>query len=385
MFKSYINNLLLLLIAVAVIAIYLLIEHSQLNYPLLPVKESAYPWSAVKSTDAHKGGTSTVSIIDDTNTIDFNYNLTSGFQYSYASIGIVFADITYPNTFVDWSQFTTLALKVRCTPRNVLNFALYTFDEQVSKPNDFSTFRTSIRVFPCDETWSNVDIDLQHLDTPEWWLLLNGMDVSNKDYALNKIYSFTIVNSSQSPVDTLSNVKIESATLSGQDKRFIYAAYTLAFFALAIFVLWLFRQYTLRLTTELKLKMQQDQPLLAYRQLPLESKKDREKNAVLHYMATEYANPDLSLDTVMSALGINRAKINDILREHQGLTFSTYLNKIRLTEASRLLLEQEASVAETAYSVGYNNPSYFNRIFKKEYGCTPNSFKKYMTEGKTSK
>jgi YesN/AraC family two-component response regulator len=93
-------------------------------------------------------------------------------------------------------------------------------------------------------------------------------------------------------------------------------------------------------------------------------------------MATEYANPELSLEMAAVSLGVNRTKINEILKEELGLTFSTYLNKLRLTESARLLSENEdANVSEIAYLVGYNNVSYFNKLFKTEYGCAPKIFK----------
>ena len=58
------------------------------------------------------------------------------------------------------------------------------------------------------------------------------------------------------------------------------------------------------------------------------------------------------------------------------MTFTAYLNKLRLTEASRLLTEKSsAAVSEIAYSVGYANVPYFNRLFKEEFGCTPKSFR----------
>jgi YesN/AraC family two-component response regulator len=86
------------------------------------------------------------------------------------------------------------------------------------------------------------------------------------------------------------------------------------------------------------------------------------------------------VETIVNAIGVNRNKVNDILRSELGLTFSTYLNKLRLTEASRLLAEkEEANVAEIAYSVGYKNVSYFNKLFKEEYGCTPKTFKTLTT------
>jgi len=58
------------------------------------------------------------------------------------------------------------------------------------------------------------------------------------------------------------------------------------------------------------------------------------------------------------------------------MTFTAYVKKLRLTEAARLLSENPgATVSEVAYSVGYGNVLYFNKLFKEEYGCTPKVFK----------
>jgi YesN/AraC family two-component response regulator len=93
-------------------------------------------------------------------------------------------------------------------------------------------------------------------------------------------------------------------------------------------------------------------------------------------MATRYADAELDLDAMVEAITISRAKINDILKAELGYTFTSYLNKLRLTEAARLLAEKpEANVGEIANSVGYKNVSYFNKLFKEEYGCTPKTFK----------
>ena len=78
----------------------------------------------------------------------------------------------------------------------------------------------------------------------------------------------------------------------------------------------------------------------------------------------------------LEATGANRHKINEVLKSELGMTFTGYLNKLRLTEASRLLTEKSsAAVSEIAYLVGYANVPYFNKLFKDEYGCTPKSFR----------
>jgi len=94
------------------------------------------------------------------------------------------------------------------------------------------------------------------------------------------------------------------------------------------------------------------------------------------------ANADLDLDSVVERTGVNRSKINEILKAELGFTFSAYLNKLRLTEAARLLAENSsAAVAEIAYSVGYANVSYFNKLFKQEYGSTPKAFRAACGQG----
>ena len=88
---------------------------------------------------------------------------------------------------------------------------------------------------------------------------------------------------------------------------------------------------------------------------------------------------------MVQEIGINRNKINEILKNELGYTFSTYLNKLRLTEAARLLSTQKsANISEIAYSVGYKNVPYFNKLFKLEYGCSPKKFKDTYLDNQSS-
>ncbi|HEX7026686.1 MAG TPA: helix-turn-helix domain-containing protein, partial [Gammaproteobacteria bacterium] len=142
------------------------------------------------------------------------------------------------------------------------------------------------------------------------------------------------------------------------------------------FVFWFFKRHTKYLVASIEEKLQKNRPLIAYQQLSIEPHKDKEKSMILRFMATEYANPDMSLDMATAKLGISHTRVNGVLKEELGLTFIAYLNKLRLAEAARLLSQQdEISIAQIAYRVGYNNVSYFNKLFKSEYGCTPKIFK----------
>lgn len=349
--------------------------HSVVRRGLLPAPDSALPWRPIQIADVQEGGSSSVLIRDDTYSLDFDFNLAATLAFPYVQSGFAFDDYANPSHFSDWSSYSTVRLRVKCNPRNVLAIVLYTFDEIVTDPSIFSSYRPSTVFFSCEDTLTDVDIDLLHLSTPEWWLQRYGFEFSDRNYQLSKVLSFTIANSFQSPKETLSNVKIVATTLLGRDWRSLYITCTLVLGCWVLFTLWFLRRHLKALIDGIKKKSKIAPPLALHHKLSIDSKKDKEQSAVLRFMATEYTNPELSLDLVVSSLGINRTKINAILKDETGLTFSTYLNKLRLTEAARLLAEQDVGVAEIAYAVGYNNASYFNKVFKQEHGCTPKAFK----------
>jgi AraC-like DNA-binding protein len=89
------------------------------------------------------------------------------------------------------------------------------------------------------------------------------------------------------------------------------------------------------------------------------------------------------MGTVAARIGADREKINEILKTELGMTFTGYVNKLRLTEAARLLTDKVGMpIADVAFSVGYANVSYFNKLFKEEYDCTPKAFRSLATQPK---
>jgi AraC-like DNA-binding protein len=171
-------------------------------------------------------------------------------------------------------------------------------------------------------------------------------------------------------------VEISKLTLRGRDYRYLTWLAGIVAAGWIAFGIWFFRAHSRALVASLDTHLKNDVPLVAYRQLTLEPHRDTEKAAVLRFIATHYTDPELDLDAVVTATGTNRKKVNDVLKSELGMTFTSYLNKLRLTEAARLLAENsETTVAEIALSVGYANISYFNRLFKEEYGCTPKAIR----------
>ena len=58
-----------------------------------------------------------------------------------------------------------------------------------------------------------------------------------------------------------------------------------------------------------------------------------------------------------------------------GTTLVAYLNHVRLSSATRLLNETALTIAEIANEVGFSDQSYFDKQFKRAYGCPPKQYR----------
>lgn len=84
----------------------------------------------------------------------------------------------------------------------------------------------------------------------------------------------------------------------------------------------------------------------------------------------QYKNKDTTADLLAQRMNCSRSQLHTKLKNITGLSTKEYLNEYRLTLA-RQLLEDGMSVAEVAFEVGFSDPNYFGRAFKKKYGTTP--------------
>ncbi|WP_158304079.1 helix-turn-helix domain-containing protein [Cellvibrio japonicus] len=342
----------------------------------MPQNDSAIPWRAVISTDIDHGGSSTLRARDSSYNIEYDFFLTDNTKYPFTSFALRFVQQEQDSQqYVDLSAYTRAKFYITCNPANILSFTIYSFDEAISREADLSSLRILSTYFACTPQQDAIEIQLGQLETPEWWLALNT-NLANRNYSLKKTSSITFGNSTQSPLGTSSHVLISNLVLEGRNWTPILIGIIGVSIIWGIFAWWVIKEYTGALMKHVQERIAKDTPFVAYQQLSIEPHKDKERNALLKFMVTEYPNPDLGMDLAIKQLGINRSKINDILKSEVGLTFNTYLNKLRLTEAARLLSNNaNINVAEVAYSVGYNNVSYFNRLFKSEYRCTPKVFR----------
>jgi len=96
-------------------------------------------------------------------------------------------------------------------------------------------------------------------------------------------------------------------------------------------------------------------------------------DTVYNYVLNNFKS-DLSLKDIALRCNMNTAAFCRYFKKKTGKTFKDFMNEIRLGNAAKLLLKGDLTMAEVAFESGFNNPSYFNRLFKRMNGITPKEY-----------
>jgi AraC-like DNA-binding protein len=95
---------------------------------------------------------------------------------------------------------------------------------------------------------------------------------------------------------------------------------------------------------------------------------------IRRYLEEYYQNT--AVDDLIKQYGHNRNYFNLLIKKHTGMTYSAFLQNIRLEKAEFLLKTTGFTVEEIALQVGYEDLSYFYRIFQKKFNKTPKYLRK---------
>ncbi len=85
---------------------------------------------------------------------------------------------------------------------------------------------------------------------------------------------------------------------------------------------------------------------------------------------------NLAMEDVARQIGFSTYYFSRLFKQTFGMSFVDYLTKLRLENAKALLRQQKLTVKEVCFEVGYSEPNYFARVFKKEIGITPTEYQK---------
>lgn len=99
-----------------------------------------------------------------------------------------------------------------------------------------------------------------------------------------------------------------------------------------------------------------------------------------HLLVEHHFHDWQTLEPYAHQLGVTTNHLNDVVREETGRAAGEHIRQRRLLDAKRLLLHSDLSVSEIGYRLGFNDPSYFSRFFRRYAETTPADFRNEIRE-----
>lgn len=93
----------------------------------------------------------------------------------------------------------------------------------------------------------------------------------------------------------------------------------------------------------------------------------------------EHFSEDLTLDSIADLSGFSKYHFSRLFKQFTNMSFYKYLNKKRIENAEKLLMDQALTITEVALRCGFSSLSAFIRMFKIIKNCTPTEFKQMYT------
>lgn len=91
---------------------------------------------------------------------------------------------------------------------------------------------------------------------------------------------------------------------------------------------------------------------------------------------------NLSLDSVSMEIDVTPYYFSRLFKEETGINFIEYVNKLRIDKAKELLnSDGNMSIKEICMEVGFSDPNYFSRQFKKYAGISPTEYREGIERG----
>ena len=108
---------------------------------------------------------------------------------------------------------------------------------------------------------------------------------------------------------------------------------------------------------------------------PVDSKHKNIIGKAINYMTLHYAK-DITLAELADYVGYSHSHFSKVFKEEMGCGFRVYLNELRVEKSKSLLLAGVASLSEICSMCGFEDQSYYCKVFKKVTGVTPDKFRK---------
>ena len=105
---------------------------------------------------------------------------------------------------------------------------------------------------------------------------------------------------------------------------------------------------------------------------------------ILSIVETHFDDRRFSVEQLCRKAGISHPQLHRKLKAETGKSAVQLIRSVRLHHGKRLLRQTELQIADIAYDIGFSDPDYFSKVFRKEVGCTPSQYRARQKELKAT-
>tara|TARA_B110000211_G_C14050111_1_gene540814 strand:- start:734 stop:1765 length:1032 start_codon:yes stop_codon:yes gene_type:complete len=300
-------------------------------------------------SDADENGNS-IATLQSTNPVSYSYQINKSVQFPYA--GIYFED-TLNARKINLSNYNQVTISIKAKKGRKIPITINTIWNLKNRP-----YQKLLNVSPKTTIFT---VPLSEFKTPDWWLNKNKV-VDDNFQTFKKIRTINIENCKLLQPGLTDEVEVSHIIFSHKN---LYSYIILC-------SVWLSGVFTIFIIFNFK----KNKKLVPIKSVDYEPKEHQDsKTLVTSYIGNNYTNPNLSIQDISIETNVKSSEVSKILTLHYSTTFKEYLNYVRISEAKKLLKESDLNISEIAYSVGYNNVTHFNRVFKAQENISPNEFR----------
>jgi len=312
-------------------------------------------------TDEANGGNSQVlnySVSD--SVIDIEFKLNDQFYSPY--VGLILSPKN--QNIINVEKYNQISLTVSGRDIDRIGISLYNPALKPGESSEETLFHSYLNI---NDQRLEYDIPLSEFQVPDWWADLHQLGDSPKTVLDHKNILHINIGTAFTPqIDQEKNIKIYRLAFTRNNQK-LFVTLGIIYFILVLANIGI-------LYLKNKRKKTNAEVVITYKSLEIKDlSNDNEK--CIEYINLNYSQSDLTLEIIAEATATTPRKITKIINDRFQCNFKTYLNRIRINEAKRLLTESDLNIGEISFKVGFNNQSHFNRVFKSETGKSPSEYR----------
>ena len=98
------------------------------------------------------------------------------------------------------------------------------------------------------------------------------------------------------------------------------------------------------------------------------------------YLMEKNIDGDINIPSIAAQIGISTSRLNEVFKQFSSMTPYQHYIQLKIHKAEEILSEENISVKEAAWRMGFDDQYYFSRLFKQKTGIAPSDWKKYSSQ-----